>query len=188
MKACSVLVLLLAGLLVARRTTTRLPCRNWFLARRRGRRKISIQMFSTHCPRWTSPPSNNFSTKSSGAIKATTWWIWPRCGKPHKLSCRCWKAVRKPSPMPRGSKRRWIIWMSRTNSGFANPPPKVETNCRPPVPNPPPQKDTRDLGEKSCRSALVGPGKRICAGVEADFRGAKDSAGIGLVGGSGIVI
>ena len=49
-------------------------------------------------------------------------------------------------------------------------------------------KGTRALGEKSLRRSLAGPGKRICAGVEADFHRAKSAAGTGLGGGSGIVL
>jgi membrane-bound lytic murein transglycosylase D len=65
------------------------------------------------------------------------------------------------------------------------PPPAVETNPPPrPVPNPfAANRNASYDGEKNFRRPLAGHGKRICAGVEADFHRATDSAGTGLGGG-----
>ncbi len=69
------------------------------------------------------------------------------------------------------------------------PPPKAETNQPPqPVPNPPPEKERELWVKKVSVAPVAGFGKRICAGVEADFYRAKDSAGTGLGGGGGIVL
>ena len=69
------------------------------------------------------------------------------------------------------------------------PPPTIRNQPAAPARSQSPAaKGTRALGEKSFRQSLAGPGKRICAGVEAGFHRAKNSAGTGLGGGGGIGI
>ena len=68
------------------------------------------------------------------------------------------------------------------------PPPTVETNQPPAGSQSPAAKGTRALGEKSFQHSLAGCRQGICAGVEAPFRRPKGAARTGLGGGSGIVI
>jgi hypothetical protein len=68
------------------------------------------------------------------------------------------------------------------------PPPKLKPTSRPNPFQSAAAKGTRALGEKSFRPVRGRRRQRICAGVEADFCRAKDSAGTGLGGGGGIVL
>jgi hypothetical protein len=188
MKARGVLVLFLAGSLAARAQDDTVTMPDWSRARNNGRRKISTRTFSTRFPRWTTPRCNNFSATSSSVFKATTWWTWRRCGKrPTVLPLL--ESREETQPYAAWLKARMDYLDVADEIRLTIPPPKVETNQPPRSGSQSPAaKGTRALGEKSFRRSLAGPGKRICAGVEADFRRAKDSAGTGLGGGSGIGI
>jgi len=143
MKACGMLVLFLRVRWLRGRMTTRSHCRNWFQGAQQWAQENLDTNVLNALPEVDERAVQQFFREVQQRFQGTTWWIWRHCGKRPKPSCRCWKAVRKPSPTPSWLKAQMDYLEVADEIRLTIPPPNVETNQPPqPVPNPRRQKRT----------------------------------------------